>query len=366
MTDIPDHPDPPAAAEGQWSPPGDVARARPLPPPPPPVPAGPPAIGAPPGGSAPPAADEGIHSLAIAALVLGVLGLALFFVGWVAGLAAIGTGIVARRQAADQGRRGEGMAVAGIVLGVLSLLWIPIVGLLLMSSDDEPADTPVANTTVTESPLWPPSDAEVEVDLPSAGVEGAECERTADADPAAGLRLEHLSAEIPRGSWVGGCVSDGELLDFNAVTREPGDPEHSVVVQLREGHIPPDVVADLPNDDPAEFAEGVDAIVADQLAGLDEATTAAEPMDPLPGTDVCASYRYSYVDRRVPGDEGASWPLRASGIACAATRGDQPVLVFIEWSERIPPDGDDLDDDAASEWLGSWPLSLEVDANVDR
>lgn len=125
-----------------YPPPGAGAGQGPsYPPPPPPPPGG---YGSPPGGygnppAAPPPGGYGYpqpapqnNRLAIASLVLGIVGICcgqLFVIS----IGAIVTGYLGRQQvAASQGRQtGAGMALAGLVLGVLGIVvgvlyWIGI------------------------------------------------------------------------------------------------------------------------------------------------------------------------------------------------------------------------------------------------
>ena len=162
----------PGSAQGQW-PPGPPP-ARPVLPPPPPPPLPPPPGQYPPGQfsqgqpapwppgppSAPPtgqygqgqyapprpgwpAPAAGPDPLAIAALVLGIvaLPLSLFLVF---GIAAVVCGAIALSRSGRTGRSGKGMAIAGLVLGAVSLVLgalLVVVILLGGSSDDELAIT---------------------------------------------------------------------------------------------------------------------------------------------------------------------------------------------------------------------------------
>jgi hypothetical protein len=60
--------------------------------------------------------------MAVASLVLGV-----FWLGWVGSVLALVFGYLARRQIAERGEDGDGLAIAGIVLG-----WIEIGVLAVM------------------------------------------------------------------------------------------------------------------------------------------------------------------------------------------------------------------------------------------
>lgn len=76
--------------------------------------------------------------LAIVSLVLGILGLpcCMFFV---LGIAAVVTGLVSRKQIRDsQGRlKGDGMALGGIVLGVVALMFALVYTILRVTGVEE-------------------------------------------------------------------------------------------------------------------------------------------------------------------------------------------------------------------------------------
>ncbi len=70
--------------------------------------------------------------LAVASLVMGVLGLVpLLPVSWLMPTGAIIAGVFALQQIQKEGYTGHGMAVAGIVLGVLALVVYVLLGALL-------------------------------------------------------------------------------------------------------------------------------------------------------------------------------------------------------------------------------------------
>lgn len=118
--------------------PGDASEAdqpaTPDPAPPPPAAAGPPPPPAPAPQwatpmSAAPAAPRS-NGMAVAALVLGIVGLMTFWTVWlgaILGILAIVFGIVGMNRA-KQGAPNKGLAIAGLVLGILalgaSLLWL--------------------------------------------------------------------------------------------------------------------------------------------------------------------------------------------------------------------------------------------------
>lgn len=96
---------------------------------------GPQPYGAPPGG--------GSNGLAIGALVVGIIGLITVwvpFLGIVLGLVALVLGIVGRKKANETGV-GGGMAIAGLIMGVLAILggilWIVFVAALFNAADQQ-------------------------------------------------------------------------------------------------------------------------------------------------------------------------------------------------------------------------------------
>jgi len=81
-------------------------------PPPPP----PPQYGAP-----VPGASSSTNKKAIWSLVLGIVGL--ICCGFIAGIPAIILGNMAKKEIATSGEGGSGMATAGLVLGVIAVIW---------------------------------------------------------------------------------------------------------------------------------------------------------------------------------------------------------------------------------------------------
>jgi hypothetical protein len=79
--------------------------------------------------------------MAIAALVLGIVSLPLF-VMFVPAILAIVFGAIARRNvASDHNRTGAGMATAGLVLGILSLIGAVVFLIAAIASDEDYDDT---------------------------------------------------------------------------------------------------------------------------------------------------------------------------------------------------------------------------------
>lgn len=123
---------PPDFAPNPAWPGGTSSPSQPLPPPPPPPPHGQPTWeGAPPAwpGYPPPpqAAPAGpkFSGMAIASLVCGILSITCTgFLGIVLGPTALGLGLRSRRtiSASNGWRKGDGMAIAGIVLGVIGIV----------------------------------------------------------------------------------------------------------------------------------------------------------------------------------------------------------------------------------------------------
>lgn len=62
------------------------------------------------------------NGAAITSLVLGIIGMVLSFWG-VVSLAALVFGVVGLQHVRNQGRRGRGLAIAGIVLGAIGVVW---------------------------------------------------------------------------------------------------------------------------------------------------------------------------------------------------------------------------------------------------
>lgn len=85
----------------------------------------------PPGGIPP--QDAGTTcGLAVASMVLGILG----FVSWgILGIVGLFLGFAARKQTKHGQRRGDGMAITGIVLGWISLAWLGGCALLLIAAN---------------------------------------------------------------------------------------------------------------------------------------------------------------------------------------------------------------------------------------
>ena len=92
--------------------------------PPPP----PPAYGAPPPGGA---APTGNNSKALWSMILGILGLVCC--GIFTGIPAILLALSARKEIERTGQSGGGMATAGLILGVLSVIW-GIVTIILIAT----------------------------------------------------------------------------------------------------------------------------------------------------------------------------------------------------------------------------------------
>lgn len=73
---------------------------------------------------APPPQQQG-NGMAVAGLVLGILGAVLFFVpfiGWILAILGIIFGALGNSKASKIGGKGKGMAIAGLVLGLIGLI----------------------------------------------------------------------------------------------------------------------------------------------------------------------------------------------------------------------------------------------------
>ncbi len=107
-----------------------------IPPPPPPPAYGGAPVYAGQGYGAPPAA--GTNGMAIASLVLGIIGvISCGYTFFVAPVLAIIFGVIGRRQIRERGQQGNGLAIAGLSLGiigvVISLVWVLFVILAVTS-----------------------------------------------------------------------------------------------------------------------------------------------------------------------------------------------------------------------------------------
>ena len=70
--------------------------------------------------------DPGTNGLAVASLVVGIVGLFFCF-----GALGIILGNIANHQIAESGQAGRGMATAGIILGILAILWVAVRAILI-------------------------------------------------------------------------------------------------------------------------------------------------------------------------------------------------------------------------------------------
>ncbi len=73
----------------------------------------------------PPPPQEQGNGMAVAGLVLGILGAVLFFVpfiGWILAILGIIFGAVGNSKANKIGGKGKGMAIAGLILGLIGLV----------------------------------------------------------------------------------------------------------------------------------------------------------------------------------------------------------------------------------------------------
>jgi hypothetical protein len=108
---------------------GSVPPASPPPPPPPPG-----GVGGPPPPPPPPGYPGGAgtarstNPLAIASLVVSLIGLLCCGLGFIPGIAGIVLGVLANKQIAQTGQNGAGMAKAGIIIGavviVIAVFWL--------------------------------------------------------------------------------------------------------------------------------------------------------------------------------------------------------------------------------------------------
>jgi hypothetical protein len=136
------------------------------PPPPPPPPGGygyppqqPGGYGYPPPGSGYPQQSSGTNGMAIASLVCSLLGW-LCVIGPILGLV---FGFIALNQIKQTGQGGRGMALAGIIIGVLVIvagIILVFLGAIFGSTDNDrstrtDSGSPAVVLTVEQQPLWP-------------------------------------------------------------------------------------------------------------------------------------------------------------------------------------------------------------------
>jgi hypothetical protein len=116
--------------------------------PPPPGPAyGPPSYGPPvspyPPYGAYPVAQQSTNSMAVASMVLGItslLVLLLCLLGFIPAIVGLVLGIVAFRQIKLTGSDGRGMAIAGVVTSVVTLVLTVVLVLIVVANDDDEYD----------------------------------------------------------------------------------------------------------------------------------------------------------------------------------------------------------------------------------
>lgn len=151
------------------------------------------------------------NGMAVASLVLGLIGLLaglvplLFFIAFPCGVLAVVFGFVGRRNAVRRPTTGKGMAIAGLVMGVLGLV-LGVVGLVVLNKAvDEIGETLDTITLETIAPVSSadPTTPETEPDV----VESVPVETTTP-DAAADLVVESgFSRNVERG-----VVSAGALV----------------------------------------------------------------------------------------------------------------------------------------------------------
>lgn len=121
--------------------------AQPMPPAPAAQPAGYPAAGYPGYGYPPVMASPPTNGMAIASMVVsivGILGLCGYGVGGYIGIVGAILGHVAKRQIRERGESGDGMALAGIILGWIAtaiavIATIAIVGFIIWAANADPS-----------------------------------------------------------------------------------------------------------------------------------------------------------------------------------------------------------------------------------
>jgi len=78
------------------------------------------------------------NGLAIASMVLGIL-----WMYWIGSILALIFGLVARRQIKERGQSGDGMAIAGIVLGIVGIVTLAIFIIIIVVASTH--STPYGN-----------------------------------------------------------------------------------------------------------------------------------------------------------------------------------------------------------------------------
>ncbi len=147
--------------------------------------------GTPPGGFGPTGStgqgQPGTNGLAVAALVSGVLGFLC-----VTAVAGVVLGVVALGQIKRTGRKGRGLAIAGIVLGALWLLGGIVLVPAAIDAYEDVTASPATTTTTTSAP---------ETSEPAPSTEPTEEETTTEPAPDTAVLT------------VGDCVDDPAIID---------------------------------------------------------------------------------------------------------------------------------------------------------
>lgn len=69
------------------------------------------------------------NGLAIASMVLGIV-----WVYWIGSILALIFGLIARKQIKERGQGGDGMAIAGTVLGIVGIVTLVVVIIILVAA----------------------------------------------------------------------------------------------------------------------------------------------------------------------------------------------------------------------------------------
>ncbi len=83
--------------------------------------------------------QQGTPGMAIAAMVLGILGILLAWTLWgvVLPILAVIFGILGRRQAQERGGQGSGMAMAGLIMGIIGIVeFLAVLVVVVLLADD--------------------------------------------------------------------------------------------------------------------------------------------------------------------------------------------------------------------------------------
>ena len=123
-----------------WAGPALLSRLMSPPPPPPNVPSGPGGFQPPPGYQAysgQPMTPQGNSGMAVASMVLSLVGIVPCFWGLqIPGVLGIIFGFIGLKQTKDNARKGRGMAIAGLVIGIILVVVAIALWVYILTSDN--------------------------------------------------------------------------------------------------------------------------------------------------------------------------------------------------------------------------------------